>query len=101
MRGVSVDVSIVRRGRIVDAAVNKHGFRLRSKRKFIYGDTVDILRRLHVPYLIGIGDIGKMKGLDDIHRACPVTVSALRLLIELDNWSMGQCRANSPLLLVN
>ncbi|MCI0184094.1 MAG: stage V sporulation protein AE [Acidibacillus sp.] len=100
VRGVKVDFSIDRRGRIVDAAVNKYGFRLRSKRKFIFGDTVDILRRLRVPCLIGIGDIGKMKGLDDRHRGCPVTVSALRLLIELDEFSMGDSRNASPLLLV-
>ncbi len=100
VRGIPVDFSVDRRGRIVDAAVNKDGFRMRSKRKLIFGDTVDILRRLHVPYLIGIGDIGKMKGLDDCHRACPVTVSALQLLIELDDWAVGKRRHDTPFLLV-
>ncbi|MCY0877061.1 MAG: stage V sporulation protein AE [Firmicutes bacterium] len=83
-RGAKVDFSVDCHGHIVDAGVNKHGFRFRSKRKMVYGDTVDILRRYHKPLLIGIGDIGKMKGRDDVNHGCPITTEALKLIIELD-----------------
>lgn len=83
-RGAKVDFSIDCHGRIVDAGVNKHGFRFRSKRKVVYGDTVDILRKYHQPLLVGIGDIGKMKGRDDVNNFCPITTEALKIIIELD-----------------
>lgn len=82
--GVKVDFSVDQRGRIVDSGVNKNGYRFRSKRKMVYGDTVDILCKVHPSLVVGIGDIGKMKGLDDPHVSCPVTTEALQLLIELD-----------------
>ncbi|OPG16617.1 stage V sporulation protein AE [Ferroacidibacillus organovorans] len=84
VRGVKIDFSVDRNGRIVDAAVNKNGYRLRSKRKVLFGDTVDILRKIHSPILIGIGDIGKMRGADHFRRGYPVTKEALRIIIELD-----------------
>lgn len=83
-RGAKIDFSIDCHGRIVDSGVNKHGFRFRSKRKMVYGDTVDILRKYHDPLLIGIGDIGKMKGRDDVNNFCPITTEALKIIIELD-----------------
>ncbi|MCY0902675.1 MAG: stage V sporulation protein AE [Firmicutes bacterium] len=83
-RGARVDFSIDRHGHIVDAGVNKHGYKHRSPRKMVYGDTVDILRKWNRPVLVGIGDIGKMKGLDDLHHCVRVTTEALRLVIELD-----------------
>ncbi|KUO95874.1 stage V sporulation protein AE [Ferroacidibacillus organovorans] len=84
VRGAKVDFSVDRNGRIVDAAVNKNGYRLRSKRKVLFGDTVDILRKIHSPILVGIGDIGKMRGADHFRRGCPITREALRIIIELD-----------------
>ncbi len=84
VRGVKVDFSIDFRGKIIDAAVNKDGMRLASKKKLIYGDTVDILRRLNVPVVMGIGDIGKMKGWDALDRKCPVTTAAIEWMIHLD-----------------
>jgi stage V sporulation protein AE len=82
VRGASVRVSVDNRGRIVDEAVDKDGFADGSLENRIYGDTVDVLNALQVPNIIGIGDVGKMQGRDHLHKGCPVTLTAVKWILE-------------------
>ncbi|MEG3070546.1 MAG: stage V sporulation protein AE [Candidatus Syntrophopropionicum ammoniitolerans] len=36
--------------------------------KLLRGDTVEIVDQLNIPLIIGIGDIGKMNGADDVKK---------------------------------
>ncbi|HWI52511.1 MAG TPA: stage V sporulation protein AE [Symbiobacteriaceae bacterium] len=74
--GAPVDVSITRDGRIVDAPVDKNGL-LDPYRPMLRGDTVDVLRDLNVPVVVGIGDPGKMEGADCVEHGCEVTTRAI------------------------
>jgi len=77
--GVPVDFSIDCNGRRVETAVNKDGIAIASY--LIFGDTVDALRNLSVPVIIGIGDVGKMGGRDAPEIGAPITTKALRAII--------------------
>lgn len=79
VRGVPVDFSIDCEGRRVETGVNKDGVAIR--RYLVYGDTVDALRGLEAPVIVGIGDIGKMGGRDAPERGAPITTRALKALI--------------------
>lgn len=79
VRGVPVDFSIDCEGRRVETGVNKDGVAIR--RYLVYGDTVDALRGLEAPVIVGIGDIGKMGGKDAPERGAPITTRGLQALI--------------------
>lgn len=76
-RGTPVDLSITRDGRVVKSPVDKDGLPDRN-RPILKGDTVDVLRELAVPVVVGIGDPGKMDGADDLQHGCEVTIRAIR-----------------------
>jgi stage V sporulation protein AE len=80
-RGVEVDLSVTRDGRLVPGAVDKEGEPVRRGRR-LRGDTVDILAALTVPVIVGVGDIGKMEGADRLSEGAPVTTRALRAVLE-------------------
>lgn len=79
--GVEVDESVTCTGSIVQAAVDKLGEIKNSSPDTLNGDTVDILNQLNIPVVVGIGDIGKMDGADDIEAGAPLTTRALREII--------------------
>ncbi|OEF97244.1 stage V sporulation protein AE [Vulcanibacillus modesticaldus] len=81
VNGVKVDFSIDRNGRITRSGVNKDGDKVGGPLR-IYGDTVDVLNRLEIPLVIGIGDIGKMGGKDSIKKGSPITYKAIKLIME-------------------
>ena len=85
--GVPVDFSIDYQGRRVETGVNKDGQAVAQY--LVFGDTVDALRGLEVPVIVGIGDIGKMAGRDSPERGAPVTTRALRALIQAYNQRSG------------
>jgi stage V sporulation protein AE len=74
-RGTQVDVSITRDGRVIDRPVDKDGYP--EAGSTLKGDTVDVLRDLNVPVIVGIGDPGKMEGADCLERGCAVTTKAI------------------------
>jgi stage V sporulation protein AE len=80
VRGVPIDFSIDCDGQRVETGVNKDGKPI--PRHLVFGDTVDALRNLKVPVIVGIGDIGKMGGRDAPEHASPITTKALRELIQ-------------------
>lgn len=81
--GTSVDFSVDQTSKIVDNGVDKDGRLVMGPLK-VYGDTVDILDQLNIPIIIGIGDIGKMKGHDHLKNGSPVTLKAIQTILE---WS--------------
>ncbi|KPV43527.1 stage V sporulation protein AE [Alicyclobacillus ferrooxydans] len=80
VKGVGIDFSIDADGHTVSTGVDKDGHPIH--RYMVFGDTVDALRDLNLPVIIGIGDLGKMSGSDSPERAAPVTTAALRQLME-------------------
>lgn len=80
VQGVPVDFSIDCMGRHVASGVNKDGVATAPSK--IYGDTVDVLRKLRVPVVVGVGDIGKMGGRDAPERASPITTAALQAILD-------------------
>lgn len=77
--GVAIDFSVNYLGKKVETAVDKDGVPINSY--LVSGDTVDILRHIDPPLVIGIGDIGKMNGHDAPERGAPVTTAAFEWII--------------------
>ena|GEM_PF-77412 len=92
--GVEVDCSITKTGQIYSGSVDKTGFPESIFHEHLEGDTVDVLNELNVPVVIGIGDIGKMDGLDDCRKGAPNTTLALKEVLERSGQLHGDCRKN-------
>jgi stage V sporulation protein AE len=76
-----VNCSIDRYGELTEFGIDKSGLSdLETGR--INGDTVYILDELHLPYVIGMGDIGKMAGHDAVEKGAPITLKAINLILE-------------------
>lgn len=73
-RGTLVDFSITRNGEIVDSPVNKYGD-AETYKQYLQGDTVDVLNKLNIPIVVGVGDIGKQDGADS--NEAPITTAAV------------------------
>lgn len=83
VRGVGIDFSIDKNCNLVQSGVDKLG---NPFPKFlVFGDTVDVLRDLDLPLIVGIGDIGKMHGHDSPERGAPVTTAAITAIIAHHN----------------
>lgn len=79
-RGTHVDLSITRHGRLISTPVDKEGDPKRQA-EYLVGDTVDVLRTIEVPIIVGLGDPGKMHGSDDLLRGCHVTIRAIQTVL--------------------
>lgn len=77
--GVKVDFSVDYMGRIVSNAVDKDG--VETKSNILYGDTVDIINKFSIPIVVGIGDIGKMRGKDNHAIGAPIITKALKEIL--------------------
>jgi stage V sporulation protein AE len=76
-----VDVSIDRFGELTHYGVDKLGLPDLEVGR-INGDTVSILEDLNIPIVVGIGDIGKMARQDDVSLGSPITMQAVKLILE-------------------
>lgn len=76
-----VDFCIDNEGNLTEYGVDKWGVP-DSVRGRISGDTVYCIDKLNVPIVIGIGDIGKMAGADDIKKGSPITKKAIQIILE-------------------
>ncbi|MFJ5965011.1 stage V sporulation protein AE [Bacillus sp. NPDC093026] len=76
-----VDVSIDREGELTEYGVDKHGLPELELHK-MNGDTVYCLDSLNIPFVVGIGDIGKMGRKDDLSKGSPITMKAVELILE-------------------
>lgn len=81
--GIKVDFSIDHTGKVVEDAVDKNGYETDSK--ILYGDTVDVLNSFFVPLIIGIGDIGKISGVDNHTKGAPLITKALKEIMNRNN----------------
>lgn len=79
--GVQVDFSIDRDCHMVDGPVFKDGLPEPEGHARVEGDTVDVLNRMNVPIVVGIGDIGKMSGHDSVKKGCSVTTRAIQEIL--------------------
>lgn len=77
--GCKVDLSINRNGDIIEGPVDKMG---RPSQSLLEGDTVEVINSLSIPLVIGIGDIGKMDGVDEAERGAPLTTRALKTILD-------------------
>ncbi|WP_188496660.1 stage V sporulation protein AE [Pullulanibacillus pueri] len=76
-----VDVSIDQNGELTPYGVDKNGVAdLEIGR--IAGDTVYSLDRLQLPVVVGVGDIGKIYGVDAAIAGAPITKAAIQLILE-------------------
>ncbi len=78
--GIEVTFSIDRYGEKVLTGVDKLGFSTGDSR--IFGDTISVLNEIDVPIIVGLGDPGKMDGLDDPQKGAPITTLALKEIID-------------------
>ena len=78
--GIKVNESVTSEGDIIKGAVNKLGCPDPNHKK-LKGDTVDVLNRLDVTNIVGIGDIGKMEGADYYALGAPITTKALEEIL--------------------
>lgn len=85
-RGTPVDLSITRDCRVIAHPVDKDGYSV-VHRPILRGDTVDVLRDLTLPVVVGIGDPGKMEGADSLQSGCEVTI---RAIMEILSRTVGQ-----------
>jgi len=77
VEGVRVDFSVDQNCNLVEGAVDKDGYPSSVSDSVVYGDTVDVLSECNVPIIVGVGDIGKMKGKDHFLKGAPVTKTAI------------------------
>lgn len=81
-----VDISVDSQGNLTELGVDKSGIpELEVGR--INGDTVYTLDTLSIPIVIGIGDIGKMGGRDDVKIGAPITMKAVQVIIERSGYN--------------
>lgn len=83
---INVEQSFTNHGVLVKGPVDKNGSRC-AREYGLRGDTVEILKDLDIPVIIGIGDIGKMHGADDVLRGAPITTKALQEVLNRSGYS--------------
>ncbi len=76
-----VDVCVDRFGELTEFGIDKYGLQELEVGR-INGDTVYCLDQIDVPVIVGIGDIGKMAGRDDLKNGCPITLKAVEIILE-------------------
>ncbi len=82
--GVAANECVTCKGDIVNHSVDKNGD-IKGKRHakpIITGDTVDVLNDLSIPFIIGVGDVGKMHNFDDVRRGAPITRRAIEEILK-------------------
>lgn len=94
--GIAADECITCNGDIVNHSVDKNGVskRRNNKNSIITGDTVDVLNNVDVPFIVGVGDIGKMDRADDISRGAPITRKAIEEILKRSGIEYGRTREN-------
>lgn len=94
--GVVANECITSGGNIVANAVDKKGANKGGiyEPQVIVGDTVDVLNHLDIPFIVGIGDIGKMNRADDIEKGAPVTRRAIEEILRRSGVEYGRKTKN-------
>lgn len=90
--GVVANECITREGQIITNAVDKRGDCKHeiNQQTVIAGDTVDVLNHLEIPFIVGIGDVGKMANADDIGHGAPITRKAIEEILRRSGIEYGR-----------
>jgi len=86
--GTPVDFSITKTGEKTDLPVDKYGNSVPTE-GVLKGDTVDVLKELNIPIVVGTGDIGKQDGADDLSKQAPVTLEAVEEILNRSGFFNG------------
>lgn len=85
--GVPVTASVSREGKVIDGPVDKIGNPEPAGHSKVDGDTVDVINRLQVPIVIGLGDLGKMDDADLVEEGARITTLAVEEILKRSNYS--------------
>jgi len=90
--GIATDECITCQGDIVNIPVDKGGDRKRgsNEESTLKGDTVDVLNDLEIPFIVGVGDVGKMAKSDDVSRGAPITRKAIEEILKRSGIEYGR-----------
>lgn len=86
VEGVPVAVSVSRQGEVVSGPVDKIGNPEPEGHSKVEGDTVDVINQLHVPVVIGLGDLGKMDDADLVEEGAKITTLAVEEILKRSNY---------------
>ena len=89
-----VDVCIDREGNLTEFGVDKFGVPEMDVKR-INGDTVYCIDSIDAPIVVGIGDIGKMAKYDDIAKGSPITLSAIKLILERSGYDGSRAKGEN------
>lgn len=78
VEGIATDVSVTREGKRVHGPVDKDGNPEPEGQYKVEGDTVDVLNRLDIPVIVGVGDLGKMDDADLLEEGARITTEAVQ-----------------------
>ncbi|MGL4522430.1 MAG: stage V sporulation protein AE, partial [Bacilli bacterium] len=84
-----VHVSIDCEGNLCSHGVDKSGVPDIEDGR-VNGDTVYVLDQLNIPVIVGIGDIGKMRGIDDYRKGAPITRKAIAIILERNGMDVSR-----------
>lgn len=95
--GIATDECITCQGEIVNVPVDKGGDQKerKSEKSILTGDTVDVLNELDIPFIVGVGDVGKMAKADDISRGAPITRKAIEEILKRSGIAYGRTTEDS------
>ncbi len=80
--GTVPDISITNEGEVVDnPPVNKKGTLEPATHFVLEGDTVDVLNGFPDLLIVGVGDLGKMEGKDNLAAGAPITSKGLQEIL--------------------
>ena len=87
VEGIKVDFSVTSEGQIYKGAVDKQGSETRDD--ILYGDTVDIIDECNnIPVVVGVGDIGKMHGRDNVEIGAPIVTKAMEEILKKNGYKI-------------
>lgn len=84
-----VNVSIDRNGHLTEFGVDKDGYPDIEIGR-IAGDTVYNLDKLNLPIVVGVGDIGKFRAGDSVESGAPITIKAIKLVLERSGYNRAK-----------
>ncbi|MFT8322957.1 MAG: stage V sporulation protein AE [Bacillus sp. (in: firmicutes)] len=84
-----VHVSVDQNGKLTQYGVDKYGI-AENEIGRMNGDTVYNLDELHLPLVVGIGDIGKMGKKDAYEKGAPITKTAVEYILERSGFYHGK-----------
>lgn len=84
--GVPVTASISREGKVVAGPVDKLGNPEPVGHSKVEGDTIDVINRLQIPIVIGLGDLGKMDDADLVEEGAKITTLAVEEILKRSNY---------------